>query len=121
MNKYESRARRGRKTKFIIKDRFDKSRPRLVVFRSNANITAQIVKPGKYGDIVLASCSTVETSLKKKIKGNKVEQASLIGKHLAERAIKNGIEKVVFDRSGYQYHGRVKAIADGAREAGLII
>lgn len=120
MSNYNARVRRGRKTKFLIK-RFDTKRARLVVFRSNVNITAQVVKPGENGDVVLVSCSTLDKSIKDSLKGNKVSQAQLVGKKIAELAIKEGINEVAFDRSGYKYHGRVAAIASGAREAGLII
>ena len=120
MSNYNARVRRGRKTKFLI-NRFDTKRVRLVVFRSNVNITAQVVKKSEKGDIVLVSCSTLDKALKTKLKGTKVNQAELVGKKLAELAIKQGITEVAFDRSGYKYHGRVEAIASGAREAGLII
>ncbi len=90
--------------------------PRLNVFRSNKNMFAQIIDDvnGK----TLVSASTIEKTLKVANGGN-VEAAKQIGKIIAERAIKNGIESVVFDRGGYLYHGRVKALADAAREAGL--
>ncbi len=90
-------------------------RPRLVVFRSNRGIEAQLVDDleGK----TLASASHL--GLKKSFKGTKTEQAAEVGKALAQAAKKAGIETVVFDRGGYLYHGRVKALADGAREGGL--
>ena len=90
-------------------------RPRLAVFRSNKGIFAQLVddESGK----TLAGASWL--GLKKSFKGNRIEQATEVGKALAETAKKAGIESVVFDRGGYLYHGRVKALADGAREGGL--
>jgi large subunit ribosomal protein L18 len=90
-------------------------RPRLAVFRSNKGIYAQAVddSTGK----TLASATWMQ--LPKSFKGNKTEQASAVGKLLAEKAKKAGLESVVFDRAGYLYHGRVKALADGAREGGL--
>src|SRR5918911_4235911 len=90
-------------------------RPRLVVFRSNRGIEAQLVDDleGK----TLAAASWL--GLKKSFKGNKTEQASEVGKLLAANAKKAGIETVVFDRGGYLYHGRVKALAEAAREGGL--
>ena len=90
-------------------------RPRLVVFRSNRGIEAQLVDDltGR----TLASASWV--ALKKSFKGDKSEQAAEVGKQLAASAKKAGIEACVFDRAGYLYHGRVKALADGAREGGL--
>ena len=92
------------------------AKPRLNVFRSNANITAQIIDDTK--GVTLVSASTLEKDLKIKNGGN-VEAAKLVGKDIAEKAIKAGIKKIVFDRSGYLYHGRVSALADAAREAGL--
>jgi large subunit ribosomal protein L18 len=90
-------------------------RPRLVVSRSNRGISAQLVDDmdGK----TLAAASWLQ--LKKTFKGNKTEQASEVGKLLAQNAKSAGIEVVVFDRGGYLYHGRVKALADAAREGGL--
>ena len=91
-------------------------RPRLNVFRSNANISAQIIDDEK--GITLVSASTLESSLKIKNGGN-VEAAKVIGEEIAKRAKKAKITKVVFDRGGYLYHGRVKALAEAARENGL--
>lgn len=88
---------------------------RLCVYRSPRHIYAQIISPT--GDQILASASTVGKDSKGKT-GN-IEAASAIGKLIAERAKAAGIEKVAFDRSGYAYHGRVKALAEGAREGGL--
>lgn len=89
------------------------SRPRLSVFRSNTAIYAQVIDDttGK----TLVSASSVEI----KTKGPKVELSKAVGKSLAEKAVKLGIDKVVFDRNGYLYHGRIKALAEGAREGGL--
>ena len=90
-------------------------RPRLAVFRSNKGIFAQLVddESGK----TLAGASWL--GLPKSFKGNRIEQATEVGKAVAAAAKKAGIESVVFDRGGYLYHGRVKALADGAREGGL--
>jgi len=90
--------------------------PRLNVFRSNANITAQIIDDVK--GVTLVSASTLEKELKIKNGGN-VEAAKIIGEEIAKRAKKAKITKVVFDRGGYLYHGRVKALAEAARENGL--
>jgi large subunit ribosomal protein L18 len=90
-------------------------RPRLAVFRSVNHIYAQVIDDGQ-GHTLVAAAST-EKDLRGK--GGNVEGAKLIGKKVAERAKEKGISKVVFDRGGYQYHGRVKALADAAREAGL--
>ena len=93
-------------------------RPRLNVFRSLSGIYAQVIDD-QTGQTLL-SASSVDHELREKLKGmKKSEQAKLIGQTLAERAKSKGIESVVFDRGGYRYIGRVKALADGAREGGL--
>lgn len=91
-------------------------RPRLNVFRSNANITAQIIDDEK--GVTLVSTSTLEKDLKI-VNGGNIEAAKIIGQEIAKRAKKAKITQVVFDRGGYLYHGRVKALADAARESGL--
>lgn len=94
-------------------------RPRLSVFRSGKQIYAQVICDiqGK----TLAAASTVEAELKEKLKsGANVEAATEVGKLVAERAKKAGVEKVVFDRGRFLYHGRIKALADGARDGGLL-
>ena len=90
-------------------------RPRLAIFRSNKGIFAQLVDDQSGRTIAGASWLGV----RKSFKGTKTEQAAEVGKLVAEAAKKAGIESVVFDRGGYLYHGRVKALADGAREGGL--
>ena len=107
-----SRLRRAKKTRMKIRHQ---SSPRLSVFRSSQHFYAQIFD--SLGTTVIASASTVEKDLESK--SNNVESAEAVGKRVAERAIENGIKKVVFDRSGYKYHGRIKALADSARQAGL--
>ncbi len=92
------------------------SRPRLNVYRSNKNIYAQLIDDEN--SVTLASANTNEKELNLDSKGN-VEAAEQVGKLLAERAIEKGYNTVVFDRGGYLYHGRVKALAEAAREAGL--
>jgi large subunit ribosomal protein L18 len=93
-------------------------RPRLNVFRSLTEIYAQVINDDE--GITLVSASTIDQDLRSKVSGNaKTEQAKKVGELLAERAKSAGIEQVVFDRSGYRYIGRVKALADGAREGGL--
>jgi large subunit ribosomal protein L18 len=95
-------------------------RPRLNVFRSLSNIYAQITDDTQ--GITLVSASSLDASLRKSedLTGKtKVEQAQWVGKLVAERALEAGITEVVFDRGGYQYHGRVKALAEASREAGL--
>jgi large subunit ribosomal protein L18 len=90
-------------------------RPRVSVFRSNKEIYAQIIDDST-GKTILSSSSREKTFT---VKGNKVEIATAVGKALAEKAVKAGVESVTFDRNGYLYHGRVKALAEGAREGGL--
>ena len=90
--------------------------PRLSVFRSNKEIYAQLIDDVSGSTIVSSSSTEKEIS---KTKGNKTETASLVGKKLAEKAVSKGIKQVSFDRSGYLYHGRVKSLAEGAREGGL--
>ena len=93
-------------------------RPRLCVFRSSRHIYAQIIDDESGHTLVCAS--TLEKELRDQIKGlRKTEQAAAIGKLIAQRALEKGIKSVVFDRGGYKYHGRVKAVADASREAGL--
>jgi large subunit ribosomal protein L18 len=109
----EARERRHRRVRSKIVGSAE--RPRLVVFRSNRGIEAQLVADleGK----TLAAASWLH--LKKSFKGSKTEQAAEVGKLLAQNAKKADVETVVFDRGGYLYHGRVKALADAAREGGL--
>ena len=90
--------------------------PRLSVYRSNKDIYVQLIDD--VAGLTLASASSTEKELKDS-KGSKVEAAQLVGKKIAEKAKAAGVENVVFDRNGYLYHGRVKALAEGAREGGL--
>lgn len=93
-------------------------RPRLSVFRSNMHIYAQVIDDTT--GHTLAAASTVEKELAEQVSGQtKVERAKAVGKMIAERAKQAGVGKVVFDRGGFKYHGRVQALADAAREAGL--
>ena len=92
------------------------TKPRLSVFRSNAHIYAQLIDDISGKTLAFASSS----ELAAEEKGTKIEMSKAVGKKLATKAIGNGISKVVFDRSGYLYHGRIKALAEGAREGGLV-
>ena len=92
------------------------SNPRLSVFRSNKEIYAQLIDDSN-GNTIVASSSSDKKIANAKV--SKTELASLVGKNIAEKAIKKGIKQVCFDRSGYLYHGRVKSLADGARQGGL--
>ena len=91
------------------------AQPRLAVFRSNKEIYAQIINDETGNTLVAASSKQKDI----KAKGTKTEVAAIVGKAIAEKAVKAGIEKIAFDRGGYLYHGRVKSLADGAREGGL--
>lgn len=115
MNNSKLQRRARIKTAIRIKVRGNNDRPRLTVYRSNKDIYAQVIDDDKGRTLVSVG------SLKDKAAhgASGVEQAKLIGKAIAEKAKAAGIEKVVFDRNGYLYHGRVKALADAAREAGL--
>jgi large subunit ribosomal protein L18 len=111
--KNDSRLRRARKSRQRMRTQ---GVNRLSVHRTPQHIYAQVFSPA--GDQVLASASTLDSSLRSGSTGN-MDAASAVGKLVAERAVAAGISKVAFDRSGYKYHGRVKALADAAREGGL--
>ena len=115
MSQLTTRQRRERRHKRVRRDVFGTAeRPRLVVFRSNRGIAAQLVDDAE--GKTLAAASWLD---KRSAKGAKTDQAVEVGKLLAANAKKAGIERAVFDRGGYLYHGRVKALADAAREGGL--
>ena len=115
MNNVNPRLRRARKTRAKIAEL---KVTRLTVHRTNTHIYAQII--AQTGDKVLASASTVEAEVRKSVKnGGNVGAAAVIGKRIAEKAKAAGITTVAFDRSGYKYHGRIKALAEAARENGL--
>ena len=115
MNTVDNRLRRARKTRAKIAEL---KVTRLSVHRTNTHIYAQII--AQTGDKVLASASTLDAAIKIVIKnGGNVEAASAVGKSIAEKAKLAGITTVAFDRSGYKYHGRIKALAEAARENGL--
>jgi large subunit ribosomal protein L18 len=112
MTRHQLRTRRHRRVRKKVTGTAE--RPRLVVFRSNRGIFAQLVDDAT--GTTLASASWLSL---KGFEGTKTEQASEVGKLLADGAKAQGVEQVVFDRGGFLYHGRVKALADGAREGGL--
>jgi large subunit ribosomal protein L18 len=118
LNKKEQRLRRSRQTRARIAKQ---GVARLTVFRSNLHIYASVISED--GAKVVASASTAEKEVRAQLgaagKGGNTDAAALIGKRIAEKAKAAGIEKVAFDRAGFAYHGRVKALADAAREAGL--
>ena len=115
MIKKESRLRRARKTRIRIRLQ---GANRLCVYRTPKHIYAQVFAAGE--NRVVTSASTLEKDLRGKLKytGN-VEAAAMVGKIIAQRAADAGVKKVAFDRSGFKFHGRIKALADAAREAGL--
>ena len=110
-----TRVRRSRKTRARINE---KMMPRITVTRSNCNIQAQLIIIKDNQHLVVASASSLEKGLSTTGK-NKIDIAKDVGKVLAERAIKTGVTQVAFDRSGFKYHGRIKALADAAREGGM--
>ncbi len=119
MNKLNSRLRRSKRSRYKING---SGLPRLSVHRTNLHIYASIFDPS--ASKVLVSASSLESEVRKELSksaglGGNVEAASMIGKRVAEKAKKAGIENVAFDRSGFRYHGRVKALAEAARENGL--
>jgi large subunit ribosomal protein L18 len=112
----EARLRRHERVRKTVTGTVD--RPRLNVYRSSAEIYAQVIEDG--AGCTLASASTVDVEIRPKIKGlSKTEQAKIVGQVLAERAKNKGITTVVFDRGGFRYMGRVKALAESARSGGL--
>jgi large subunit ribosomal protein L18 len=118
LNKKEQRLRRSRQTRNRIATQ---GVARLTVFRSNLHIYASVISGD--GARVLATASTAEKDVRAQLgapgKGGNAEAASLVGRRIAEKARAAGVDKVAFDRAGFAYHGRVKALADAAREAGL--
>ena len=118
IEKKQSRLRRSRRTRAKIAEL---KAIRLTVNRSNSHIYAQVIGPDA---TVLASASTLEAEVRQQLagesgKGGNAAAAALVGKRVAEKALQAGIAEVAFDRSGFRYHGRVKAVAEAAREAGL--
>jgi large subunit ribosomal protein L18 len=114
MKKTKSDARLKRRKRIRGKIAGTAERPRLSVFRSNKSIYAQVIDDASGTTIAAASTQHLSAA-----SGKKSEQASEVGKLVAQRAKEKGVESVIFDRGGYLYHGRVKALADGAREGGL--
>ena len=114
-DKHISRLRRARQTRIRIREN---GAVRLTVHRTNGHIYAQITSPS--GDKVLASASTLEKDVRTQLKnGGDRKAAEIVGQRIASKAKEKGIEQVAFDRAGYRYHGRVKALAEAARAGGL--
>ena len=119
LSRKELFARRQRRARFKLR-KVSGLRARLSVFRSSKHIYAQVIDDTK--GVTLASASTLDEEAKKTLdkgKGTDTAAAAIVGKLLAQRAVKAGVKEVVFDRGGYIYHGRVKALGDAARESGL--
>ncbi len=115
LNKNEARQRRSRKTRAKIAEQ---KSVRLAVHRTNLHIYAQVISAD--GGKILASASTLEADVRKSVgNGGNAAAAALVGQRIAEKAKSAGVTAVAFDRSGYKYHGRIKALADAAREHGL--
>jgi large subunit ribosomal protein L18 len=114
-----AKSREKRKKRVRKKVRGTTESPRLSIFRSSKNIYAQIIDDSVSKTLVEASSLSKDITEEARKKGGNIEGATLIGKIIAERAIKSGIKKVVFDRNGFLYHGRIKALAEAAREGGL--
>jgi large subunit ribosomal protein L18 len=115
LNKNEARQRRARKTRAKIAEQ---KAVRLAIHRTNLHIYAQVISAD--GGKVLASASTLEADVRKSVgNGGNAAAAAAVGKRIAEKAKSAGVTAVAFDRSGYKYHGRIKALADAAREHGL--
>lgn len=121
MNRLELKKVRRKRRKLRVRKKIfgTPERPRLTVYRSLKHIYCQVIND-EIGHTLVA-CSTLDKEVRSQLKEGmkKVEQAKIVGRVLAEKALKLGIEKVAFDRNGYLYHGRVKALAEGAREGGL--
>jgi large subunit ribosomal protein L18 len=114
----KSIARKRRHARIRKKVHGTRERPRLCVFKSNKHIYAQIIDDIQ--GVTLTSASSIDTDLKGEVQGGcNIKNAQLVGEALAEKALKKGIEKVVLDRGGYIYHGKIKALSDAVREGGL--
>jgi len=114
---FSKRNRRLKIKKRVRKNIFGSAdKPRMSVYRSNKEISVQVIDDNKGSTLVAASSLVKDVASES---GNKSEKAAMVGKLIAERSLKAGIETVVFDRNGYLYHGRVKQLAEAAREAGL--
>ena len=120
-NKYNIWQEKRKRTKFHIMKKNVNNLPRLVVFRSNSNIYAQLVDDAS--NKTLLSASSLDNSLKKSIEKakSKVEVSKIVGEHLASKIKESKIDKIIFDRNGYKYHGRIKALAEAVRSAEITI
>ena len=120
-SKYQLWQKKRQRIKYRIRQKNISNHPRLVVYRSNANIYAQLVDDEKNATVL--SASSIDKSLKKSIDkaANKIEISKIVGKSLAEKIKDANIDRIIFDRNGYKYHGRVKVLAEAIRSAEIII
>ena len=120
-SKYQIWQKKRQRIKYRIMQKNISNHPRLVVYRSNANIYAQLVDDEK--NVTILSASSIDNNLKKSIDkaANKIEKSKIVGESLAEKIKNTSIERVIFDRNGYKYHGRVKALTEAIRSAKIII
>ncbi|HSU28355.1 MAG TPA: 50S ribosomal protein L18 [Chitinophagaceae bacterium] len=114
----KAKSQRRQRIKYTIREKMTGTaqRPRLAVFRSNKDIYVQLIDDGNGATIAAASTKDKDITGQK---GSKIEKSKLVGTAIAKKAVDLGVKEVVFDRGGYLYHGRVKSVADGAREGGL--
>ena len=120
-SKYQIWQKKRQRIKYRIRQKNISNHPRLVVYRSNANIYAQLVDDEKHATIL--SASSIDKNLKKSIDKakNKIEKSKIVGESLVEKIKNAKIERIIFDRNGYKYHGRVKVLAEAIRSAEIII
>ena len=120
-SKYQIWQKKRQRIKYRIRQKNIGNHPRLVVYRSNANIYAQLIDDEK--NITVLSASSIDTSLKQSIDkaSNKIEKSKIVGESLSEKIKNAKIERIIFDRNGYKYHGRIKALAEAIRSAEITI
>ena len=120
-SKYQIWLKKRQRIKYRIMQKNNGNLPRLVVYRSNVNIYAQLVDDKK--NITVLSASSIDNDLKKSIDkaANNIERSKIVGKSLAEKIKDAKIERIIFDRNGYKYHGRIKALAEAIRSSDIII
>ena len=120
-SKYQIWQKKRQRIKYRIRQKNISNHPRLVVYRSNTNIYAQLIDDEK--NLTIVSASSIDKSLKKSIDKatNKIEQSKIVGESLAEKIKNAKIDKIIFDRNGYKYHGRVKALSEAIRSAEITI
>ena len=120
-SKYQIWQKKRQRIKYRIKQKNISNHPRLVVYRSNTNIYAQLIDDEK--NLTIVSASSIDKSLKKSIDKatNKIEQSKIVGESLAEKIKNAKIKKIIFDRNGYKYHGRVKALSEAIRSVEITI